>query len=68
MLPWLAKAMMMLSSVLLVVIPAYVHRRDVPKAPATSRKGPSERILLAVVSIAFLLTLAWIFFPHPVIR
>jgi protein-S-isoprenylcysteine O-methyltransferase Ste14 len=55
--------MMLLSSILLVAIPAFVHHRDVPKAPATSRKGPLERALLAVVSTAFLLTVAWIVFP-----
>jgi protein-S-isoprenylcysteine O-methyltransferase Ste14 len=63
MVPWLAKAMMLLSSILLLAIPAFVHHRDVPKAPATSRQGPLERALLAVVSTAFLLTVAWIVFP-----
>jgi len=54
---------MLLSSILLVVIPAFVHHRDVPKAPATSRKGLLERALLALVSTAFLLTIAWSVFP-----
>jgi protein-S-isoprenylcysteine O-methyltransferase Ste14 len=63
MVAWIPRATMLLCSVLLVVIPAVVHRRGVPKTPARSRKGPLERALLTVVSIAFLLTIAWIVFP-----
>lgn len=63
MVAWIPKATMLLCSALLVVIPAWVHRRDAPKAPATTPKRPRERALLTVVAIAFLLTIAWAIFP-----
>jgi len=59
----LAKATMLISSILLVVVPALAHRRDSPRVVVTSRRGLVERTALGLVSIAFLLTLIWIVFP-----
>lgn len=54
----LAKGTMLISNILLVVVPALVHRRDPPSVVMTSRRGLLERTVLWLVTSAFLLTLA----------
>lgn len=61
--PWLAKAVILVATALLVIIPASVHRRDGETVIVKSRKGPLERILLALVSLAFLPVLVWVATP-----
>jgi protein-S-isoprenylcysteine O-methyltransferase Ste14 len=51
------------SAILLIVIPAAVHRRDVKPTIAKSRKGLLERTLLTLVSVAFLSVLIWVATP-----
>lgn len=60
--PWFAKAVVLLGAVLLVVIPAFVHRAQ-RTGVVKSRKGAMERILLALVSVSFFLPLVWIATP-----
>lgn len=59
----LAKAVILVSTILIVVIPAAVHRKHPTPAIVTNRKGPRERILLTLVSLAFLPALLWIATP-----
>jgi len=52
---WYAKAVVLIASILLVGIPATVHRRDKKSETVKSRKGKLERVLLTIVSLALLL-------------
>jgi protein-S-isoprenylcysteine O-methyltransferase Ste14 len=61
--PWFAKAAILVSSVLLIVIPASVHHRDAKTKVVKSRAGSIERILLALASLGFVATLIWIGTP-----
>ena len=60
--PWLAKAAVLIGSVLLVVIPARIHRAP-PAEVIKSHRTVSERILLGLVSCGFVLPLVWIATP-----
>lgn len=57
------KATILVSSVLLVVIPAAIHRREATHKVARNYKGRLERTLLGLVSVAFSLGLIWIAAP-----
>src|SRR5712692_7788378 len=61
--PWFAKAVIFVSSVLVVAIPAAVHRRHEWTRIVKSRKGPQERVLLTLVSLGFLPALIWVATP-----
>jgi protein-S-isoprenylcysteine O-methyltransferase Ste14 len=54
-----AKAVILVSTVLLVAIPAAVHRGHGRAKIVTNRKGLQERILLTLVSLGFLPALLW---------
>lgn len=58
-----AKIAISVAAALLVVIPAAVHRRSVRSDVVVNRKGRVERLLLALVSLAFLLCILWIATP-----
>lgn len=61
--PWAAKTIIVVSTALLIVIPALVHRRDGKFAVAKSGKGPLERLLLTLVSLSLLPLLLWVTTP-----
>lgn len=60
---WAPKAIIVVSTTLLIVLPALVHRRDGKLAASKSGKGPLERILLTLVSLSLLPLLLWITTP-----
>ena len=47
----------------LLLLPALAHRGQRPREVRQRRKGPTERMLLALVGLAFLLTLLWVATP-----
>jgi protein-S-isoprenylcysteine O-methyltransferase Ste14 len=57
------QAVILVSTVLLVAIPAAVHRGHGPAKIVTSRKGLQERVLLTLVSLGFLPALLWAVTP-----
>jgi protein-S-isoprenylcysteine O-methyltransferase Ste14 len=61
--PWIVKAVVVASTVLLIAIPAYVHRAHGRPKIVENRKGPRERILLALVGLGFLPALLWVATP-----
>jgi protein-S-isoprenylcysteine O-methyltransferase Ste14 len=61
--PWIAKAVILLSSIAIVVIRAPHGKRSRTVPVATSRKGPLEIVLLTIAWIAFFLPLIWIATP-----
>lgn len=73
--PWFAKAVILVSTLAVVVIPASLHPRAVAIKVVKSCKGRLESALLALTSLGFILPLLWIFTstlqfadypPHPV--
>jgi protein-S-isoprenylcysteine O-methyltransferase Ste14 len=60
---WVVKTIIMVSTALLIVVPATVHRRDRKFKSVKSAKGPLERVLLALVSLSLLPTLLWVMTP-----
>ncbi len=61
--PWFAKAIILVGSLAIVVLPASVHRRDGKLKVVKSRKGPLELVLLAFTSLGFFLSLVWVATP-----
>lgn len=59
---WLAKSVVIVSPVLLIVLPALIHRQTSSKV-LESRKGLRERVLLTFASVGFLAAVLWIATP-----
>lgn len=64
--PLFAQAIVVASTLALIVIPAIIHRRRVDAQVVKSLKGPLERVLLACMAVGFVLTLLWV--ATPVLR
>jgi protein-S-isoprenylcysteine O-methyltransferase Ste14 len=64
--PLFAQAIVVASTLALIVIPAIIHRRRVDTQVVKSLKGPLERVLLACMTVGFVLTLLWV--ATPVLR
>jgi protein-S-isoprenylcysteine O-methyltransferase Ste14 len=64
--PLFAQAIVVASTLALIVIPAIIHRRRVDTQVVKSLKGPLERVLLACMTVGFVLTLLWL--ATPVLR
>ena len=60
---WYATLVMIVGSVGLVGIPYWVHRQRSGTRVASSRRGLLEKVLLAMTTLAFVLTLVWIATP-----
>jgi protein-S-isoprenylcysteine O-methyltransferase Ste14 len=60
---WIAKAIILLASVVMVVIRAPHGQRSLTVPVKTSHKGPLEIALLTIAWIAFFLPLVWIVTP-----
>ncbi|MCM3900786.1 MAG: hypothetical protein ND866_03705, partial [Pyrinomonadaceae bacterium] len=52
--PWFAKAIILVGTLAILIIPASLHHREAKKV-VKSRKGRMERLLLTLTSIGFLL-------------
>ncbi|HEY3174928.1 MAG TPA: protein-S-isoprenylcysteine O-methyltransferase [Candidatus Polarisedimenticolia bacterium] len=62
--PWFAKAIILVATIAMVVIPHGVHgRRSGEIKVVKSLKGPREVALLALVSLGFLLPIIWVVTP-----
>src|SRR5437899_4353872 len=61
--PWLAKAVILLASIVMVVIRAPHGQRSRAIPVAKSRKGMLEIVLLTIAWLTFFLTLIWIATP-----
>jgi protein-S-isoprenylcysteine O-methyltransferase Ste14 len=61
--PWCAKAVILVGTLAIVIIPASVHQRGGARTVVKSRKGRMERVLLTLTSIGFLLPLVWVAAP-----
>jgi protein-S-isoprenylcysteine O-methyltransferase Ste14 len=61
--PWFAKAAILLSSVVMVVIRAPHGQRSLQVKVVKSRRGPLEIVLLTLAWIAFFLPLLWVVSP-----
>jgi len=62
--PWFAKAVILVGSIAMVVIPHRQHRRRSRELKVVkSRKGPLELVLLTLVSLGFLFPLIWVATP-----
>lgn len=62
--PWLPKAIVLVASVALVVIPHIQHRRGGSLEKVVSRRRrPLELVLLTLVSLGFVLPLVWAALP-----
>ena len=61
--PWVAKAIILVGSLAIVIIPASLHRRGSEIKVVKSRKGPLELVLLTLTSLGFLLPLVWVATP-----
>ena len=61
--PWIAKAVMLAASVVMVVIRAPHGRRSRGVKVARSCKGPREAALLTLAWMGFLVPLLWVVFP-----
>lgn len=61
--PWFAKAIILVSTLAVVIIPASLHPRGGTIKVVKSRKGRMEQTLLALTSLGFFLPLVWIFTP-----
>jgi protein-S-isoprenylcysteine O-methyltransferase Ste14 len=60
---WWPKSVILVSTLLLIGIPAAVHRQTTTANVVKSGKGMRERILLAFASLGFLLVIIWIVSP-----
>lgn len=58
-----ASAVVLAASLGLLVLPALAHRGQAPRAVVDRRKGIRERVILALVGVAFLLGLTWVATP-----
>jgi protein-S-isoprenylcysteine O-methyltransferase Ste14 len=61
--PWIAKAVILLATIVMVVIRAPHGQRSRAIPVAKSRKGTTETVLLTIAWVTFLLTLIWIVAP-----
>src|SRR4029078_7425005 len=61
--PWIAKAVILAASVVMVVIRAPHGRRSRGVKVARSYKGPREAALMSVAWMGFLVPLLWVVFP-----
>lgn len=61
--PWIARALILAASVVMIVIRAPHGRRSRGVKVARSCKGPREVALLTLVWMGFLLPLIWVFVP-----
>jgi len=61
--PWIAKAVILAASVVMVVIRAPHGRRSRGVRVARSCKGPREAVLLTLAWMGFLVPLLWVVFP-----
>lgn len=61
--PWLAKAVILVSTVLLLGIPAAIHHGTRWARVVKRRRTPIERVLLAVVGLGSLSVVIWIVSP-----
>lgn len=61
--PSFAKAIILVSTLTIVIIPASLHPRGGAIEVVKSRKGRMEHTLLALTSLGFFLPLVWIFTP-----
>jgi protein-S-isoprenylcysteine O-methyltransferase Ste14 len=61
--PWLAKAVILLASIVMVVIRAPHGQRSRSVPVAKSHKGPREVVLLAIAAVSFFLPLLWVATP-----
>lgn len=51
--PWLAKAIILVGTLAIVIIPASLHHRGGEIKVVKSRKGRMERVLLSLASLGF---------------
>lgn len=58
-----ASAVVLATSLGLIVLPALAHRGQAPRAVVQRRQGIRERVILALAGIAFLLALLWVTTP-----
>ncbi len=61
--PWFAKSIVLVASLAIIVVPAFVHRRDGKANVMKSRRGPLESVLLALTSVGFVVPLVWVVVP-----
>jgi len=61
--PWFAKAIVLLSSIVMIIIRAPHGQRSREIKVVKSRKGPLEIVLLTVAGLAFVLSLIWVATP-----
>jgi hypothetical protein len=61
--PWIAKAVILAASVVMIVIRAPHGRRSRAVRVARSCKGPREAALLTLAWMGFLIPLLWVVFP-----
>jgi len=61
--PWFAKAIILVATLAIIIIPASLHHRSSEVKVVKSRKGPLERVLLTLTSLGFLLPLIWVATP-----
>lgn len=61
--PWIAKAIVIVGTLAIVIIPASLHPRGGSIDVVKNRKGRLERILLLLAAIGFVLPLVWIATP-----
>lgn len=61
--PLYAKAIVLVSAIAVLIIPASIHHRSGSTKVVKSRKGPQERVLLTLTSIGFGLALLWVATP-----
>ena len=61
--PWFAKAIILVGTFAIIIIPASVHHRGGKMKVVKSRKGPLGFVLLSLTSLGFFLPLVWIATP-----
>ena len=61
--PWCAKAIILVGTLAIVIIPASLHPRGEATKVVKSRKGRMERVLLTLTSLGFFLPLVWVAAP-----
>jgi protein-S-isoprenylcysteine O-methyltransferase Ste14 len=61
--PWFVKAIVLVGSLAIVIIPASLHHRGGEIKVVKSRKGRMERVLLTLTSLGFFLPIVWVATP-----
>ena len=61
--PWFAKAIILVGTLAIVIIPASRHPRGGQIKVVKSRKGRMERVLLTLTALGFFLPLVWVATP-----